>query len=211
VDNALFSLLFFFFVQISAGVAPMRWPQCKWLAGVIFWISSAGAAACLIWYGYSQGWFSMAITMAGRQTFGILVLICGAGLGVLGLSIIAAGETTKTASIILQSDTYRFGETIYIESRSVLAPDGRDTKLYETNFFIVVSNALEDGRTLRSLQVEIRGYETPVIAPIRGNQPEKIDLKHGQAAFFQVGRIVRSHFFGNFVGTVGRPPFGGPG
>jgi hypothetical protein len=61
---------------------------------------------------------------------------------------------------------------------------------------------LEDGKTLRSLQAEIRGYETPVIAPIRGTQFEKIDLKHGQAVFFLVGRIVSSHFFGNFVGTA---------
>ena len=92
MDGTLFSLLFFFFVQISAGVAPMRWPECKWLAGIIFWISSAGAAICLIWYGYSQGWLSMAVEMAGRTNFGILVLICGAALGVVGLSIIASGD-----------------------------------------------------------------------------------------------------------------------
>ena len=65
MDGALFSLLFFFFVQISAGVAPMRWPECKWLAGVIFWISTAGAVGCLIWYSYSQGWVAVAHGMIG--------------------------------------------------------------------------------------------------------------------------------------------------
>jgi hypothetical protein len=132
MDGALFSLLFFFFVQISAGVAPMRWPECKWLAGVIFWISTAGAVGCLIWYSYSQGWVAVAHGMIGQRSAGFLILLCGAAMGVWGLSIIAAGDTSKPASIIPQSDTYRFGDTIYSESRSILAPDGRDTKLYET-------------------------------------------------------------------------------
>ncbi|WP_440641292.1 hypothetical protein ACSHT2_09270 [Bradyrhizobium sp. PUT101] len=103
MDGALFSLLFFFFVQISAGVAPMRWPECKWLAGVIFWISSAGAAACLIWYGYSQSWFSIATGMMGRQGFGILVLACAIALGVVGLSMIALGD--KPAQAPKQAET----------------------------------------------------------------------------------------------------------
>jgi hypothetical protein len=92
VDGALFSLLFFFFAQIAAGVAPTRWPQSKSLAGLIFWISAAGTVACLIWYSYSQGWLMTAIDMVGQRYAGLLVLICGIAIGSLGLSMIAAGD-----------------------------------------------------------------------------------------------------------------------
>jgi hypothetical protein len=157
MDGALFSLLFFFFVQISAGVAPMRWPQCKWLAGVIFWISTAGAILCLIWYGHSQGWIETVIDMMGRQTAGILVFICGATIGVFGLSMIAAGEKSKAPAT--QDTTFTIGPNIYSEARSVRAPDGRETNLYENTFYLIVANSSEDGKTLRRVQVEYRGYE----------------------------------------------------
>jgi hypothetical protein len=200
MDGALFSLLFFFFVQISAGVAPLRWPQCKWLAGVIFWISTAGATTCLIWYGYHQDWITLAIEMLGRQTFGVLVLIFGTVVGVIGLSIFASDSPKKTSPAI--PDIFTLGRTILLESRSIKTTDGVDTKLYETKFYIVVSNASEDGRTLRNVQAEIVGYETPVVAPMRGSSLDRIDLKDGQAAFFLIGRTVGTDFLGNFVGDA---------
>jgi len=93
MDGALFSLLFFFFVQISAGVAPMRWPKCAWLAGYIFWVSSAGAVSCLLWYGYSnQEWFFTTVAIMGQKTAGVIILIFGVAIGAAGLTLIARPE-----------------------------------------------------------------------------------------------------------------------
>ncbi len=106
------------------------------------------------------------------------------------------------SSLVRADETFGFGQTIYYESRSIKAPDGRETKLYENRFYIVTSNASEDGRTLRNVQAEILGYETPVLAAIRGSTFDKIDIKHGQAAFFFLGRTVGTDYLGNFVGTT---------
>jgi hypothetical protein len=52
MDTALFLTLFLFAVQISAGVAPMIWPNPEhaWIARSIFWSSGLFAVICfLIW------------------------------------------------------------------------------------------------------------------------------------------------------------------
>jgi hypothetical protein len=50
VDTALFLTLFLFAVQTTAGVAPMRWPQHKWISDVIFYMSGFFAVVCLVVY-----------------------------------------------------------------------------------------------------------------------------------------------------------------
>lgn len=50
MDTALFLTLFLFAVQTAAGVAPMKWPQHKWLADGIFYLSGFFAIVCLVVY-----------------------------------------------------------------------------------------------------------------------------------------------------------------
>jgi hypothetical protein len=91
MDTALFLTLFLFAVQIAAGVAPMRWPESRWLAGAIFWVSMLGAAGCLVWYSYSNAeWLFAAVDVVGRKTVGLAVFLFGAALCVAGLSLIAS-------------------------------------------------------------------------------------------------------------------------
>ncbi|UPJ52234.1 hypothetical protein IVB30_13260 [Bradyrhizobium sp. 200] len=207
MDGALFSLLFFFFAQISAGVAPMRWPQCEWLAGVIFWVSTAGMAICVVWYAHSQGWDSMAFRMIEQRSLGtgILVLICGVGLGVLGLSIIAAGDKPKPASSnsLPRSDVFTLAPYIYSEARSIKAADGRETNLWENSFYLMVGNQSEDGKTLRKAQARIQGYDRPVLlATIKDTTANETDIRHGEWAFFMVGRLVLPKPIGMWKGNT---------
>jgi hypothetical protein len=202
MDGALFSLLFFFFVQIAAGVAPMRWPQCKWLAGVILWLSTAGAAVCLVWYAYSQGWGSMAFAMFGQRTLGVVALICGAAIAVGGLSLIAAGDNPKPSSP-LRADVFTLGDYIYVESRAIKAAGGRETNLYENSFYLVVGNQSEDGKTLRKAQARIQGYDRPVLlATIKDTTASETDIRHGEWAFFMVGRMVLHEPIGMWRGST---------
>lgn len=200
MDGALFSLLFFFFVQISAGVAPIMWPQRKWLAGVIFWISTVGALVCLVWYGYSQDWIVIANDMLGQRVTGLLLLVLGIAVGVFGLSMIAAGDKPK--KIGKEDVTFAIEPHVYSESRSIKAPDGRETNLYENTFHLIVANLSEDGKTLRKVHTEYRGYEAPVIAEIKDSTASEVDIKHGNAAFFVIGRIVSPKNIGLFKGSI---------
>ncbi len=100
------------------------------------------------------------------------------------------------------SSPFDVGNQIYRETRSIKTTAGRDTKPYETAFYLVVSNNSVDGGTMRNVQAEIVGYETPVVASVRGSSADRVDLKHGQAAFFLIGKTIGGDFSGNFVGDT---------
>jgi hypothetical protein len=93
-------------------------------------------------------------------------------------------------------------DQIYRETRSIKTTDGRDTKLHESAFYLVVNNNSVDGSTMKNVQAEIVGYETPVVAQVRDFSTDRVDLKHGQAAYFLIGRTVGTDFSGNFVGDT---------
>lgn len=49
---ALVLTMVLFFIQIAAGVAPVRYPKQAWVADIIWWISMVGALACFAWWLY---------------------------------------------------------------------------------------------------------------------------------------------------------------
>jgi hypothetical protein len=108
----------------------------------------------------------------------------------------------KAAAELVQPSPFEVGPNIYSESRSVKAPDGRETNIYENTFYLIVANSSDDGKTLRKVQVEFRGYEAPFAAEIKDSTLSEIDIKHGNAAFFVIGRIVSSKNIGAFKGSV---------
>ena len=154
--------------------------------------------AAMIWHGLKD-------SSRGKMIIGIALMIAGCAIGVLGLSIIASGtsSTAIVAKLVTATgSSFDLGNEIYRETKSIKTTDGRDTKLYETAFYLVVSNNSVDGSTMRNVQAEIVGYETPVVAPIRSSSADKVDLNHGQAGFFLVGKTVGGDFSGNFVGDT---------
>lgn len=202
LDSALFSLLFFFFVQIAAGVAPIVWPQSKWLAGLILWFSTVAAVICLIWFGYSQGWVSMAIGAMGQRYVGSALLLLGIGAGVIGLSLIAAGDSKKDEATTIRIGAFTFGRRIYCESMAIKSSNGRETDFFENSFYLVVGNQTEDGKTLKRMQARVHWVEAPVLlATIKDTTASETDVRHGELAFFMVGRIVSSKAVGVYKGS----------
>lgn len=78
LDTALFLTLFLFAVQTAAGVAPMRWPNHTWLAGLIFYVSGFFAVACLVWWSFSnRDWLMPAVQPPQIILFGLAVALGG--------------------------------------------------------------------------------------------------------------------------------------
>jgi hypothetical protein len=152
----------------------------------------------LVIVGCAIGIFGMLMIASGERmmAIGFTSVITGCVIGIFGMSMIASGEKPN------RDEAFALGQAIYYESRSVRAPDKRDTRFFETKFYIVVCDRMEDGKTLRNVQAEIYGYDTPVVAAIRDFNFNKIDLKHSQIAYFLLGKTVGSDFLGNFVGVV---------
>lgn len=67
-----------FAIQIAAGVAPMRWPECKWLAGFIFWAACAVAVGSALWW-LADNWSGLMarITPNWLIVFGLICALIG--------------------------------------------------------------------------------------------------------------------------------------
>jgi hypothetical protein len=77
MDSAAWLTAVGFAVQVAAGVAPMRWPQHAWIAGVIFWLSLAFALSCSGWWILSNQETTMAIIRSGYSVAVLLVALAG--------------------------------------------------------------------------------------------------------------------------------------
>jgi hypothetical protein len=78
LDTALFLTLFLFAVQTAAGVAPMRWPNHTWLAGLIFYVSGFFAIACLVWWSLSnRDWLMPALQPLQVIALGLAIALGG--------------------------------------------------------------------------------------------------------------------------------------
>jgi hypothetical protein len=123
---------------------------------------------------------------------------CLAVLGAITWSLL----TPDKAIVASPQSPFTLGPHIYSESHHVKGTDGRETKLYENIFYLIVSNSSEDGKTLRKVETELRGYEAPVVAAIKDSTASEVDIKHGNAAFFVIGRIVSPDRTGLSQGPV---------
>jgi hypothetical protein len=75
MDTALFLTLFLFAVQISAGVAPMIWPNPEhaWIARSIFWASGLFAVVCLVIWAQPMSFITPNYLIAA----GLIIAACG--------------------------------------------------------------------------------------------------------------------------------------
>lgn len=78
MDTALFLTLFLFAVQTAAGVVPTRWPERRWLADGIFYLSGFLAVICLITYlVFNRDWLLPNIQPSHVIAFGLAVVLGG--------------------------------------------------------------------------------------------------------------------------------------
>jgi hypothetical protein len=116
--------------------------------------------------------------------------------------LIAAGESVSPIKVSVSDGAFALGADIYSEARSIKATDGRETQFYESTFYLIIGNLAEDGKTLKRVQARIEGYETPVLAAIKDSSSNQIDIRHGEWAYFVIGRIVSKKNIGTFKGSV---------
>jgi hypothetical protein len=96
---------------------------------------------------------------------------------------------------------FKFG-SIYSESRTVKKSDGTPGELYESVFYLVVGNNLDGGKSLKRVQTRIFHFGEPELAYVKETGATEIDIRHGEWALFQIGRIVSKQIVGLFQGAT---------
>jgi hypothetical protein len=91
---------------------------------------------------------------------------------------------------------------IYCESHYVRGGDGRETKFYESVFYIIIGNNLPNGRSLKRVQARVQFMDPPVIAAIKDTATLETDIRNGEWAFFRIGRIVSEKLYGTMRGPA---------
>ena len=93
----------------------------------------------------------------------------------------------------LSKDDRRFfmvEQNIYTESRPVKWTVGDRSDFFETIFYLVVGNGLGDGKTLRRVQTRIFFTGEPSLAKVKETASSETDIRHGEWAFFEIGRMI---------------------
>jgi hypothetical protein len=100
------------------------------------------------------------------------------------------------------STSFRLGERIFSETRAVKWKDGSSSDFFETKFYLTVGNGLSDGKTLKRVQTRIFFLGEPVLARVKETGSGEIDIRHGEWAYFELGRIVSKQITGLMSGSV---------
>ncbi|MCK1287538.1 hypothetical protein IVB41_26900 [Bradyrhizobium sp. 44] len=91
---------------------------------------------------------------------------------------------------------FRFETNAFAETKLVRWVDGTNSGLFETRFYLVVGNAMDTGRQIKNVKARIffMGQE-PRIARIKESGELLTDIRHGEWALFEVGKMVSSDAF----------------
>jgi hypothetical protein len=92
--------------------------------------------------------------------------------------------------------------TVYCETKSVKWDDANDSKFYENIFYLVVGNGIETGQLLKRSQARIFHTGEPVLSRVKETSGSEVDIRHGELALFEIGKIVSLKMFGEFHGLV---------
>jgi hypothetical protein len=91
---------------------------------------------------------------------------------------------------------------IYSESRTVQWKNGNSSELYETSYYLNVGNRLDTGKTLRRVQARIFHIGEPVLVRVKETSGGEVDIRHGEWALFEIGKIVSKELDGPYQGIV---------
>jgi len=101
------------------------------------------------------------------------------------------------------SQFFKLANTVYSESHSIKwASDQKEAEFFETVFYLGIGNGLESGRTLKRTQARIFHFGEPVIARVKETGGGEIDIRHGEWALFEIGRIVSKEVMGMYQGQI---------
>ena len=74
----------------------------------------------------------------------------------------------------------------------------KNTGFYENVFYLVVGNNLDAGETLKRVQARIFHVGPPTLCRIKDSESQDIDIRHGEWAYFEIGRLVSKDMIGPF-------------
>jgi hypothetical protein len=105
-------------------------------------------------------------------------------------------QKTEIDSDFLVSDS------ILTHSKWVTGGDGEHSGLYETAFYLGVNNNRPDGKTLRRVRMRLFVFGEPELCSVKETGGTEIDLRHGETAFFKLGRVISKRAGGFLDGST---------
>ena len=92
---------------------------------------------------------------------------------------------------------------VYCEARNISSEEKEEDDIfYEHIYYLSVGNGLETGQTLRRVQARIHFALPPVVCKIKDMTDDSIELRHGEWAYFEIGRLVSKEIFGVMSGRT---------
>lgn len=125
-------------------------------------------------------------------------------LGVIGIIwfLIAYNRDHKSKAAAQDGGTFFKLAYVYCETKSIKWEDGEENSLFENQFYLVIGNALDTGKALKRSQARIFHMGEPVLSRVKETGHSEIDIRHGEIALFEIGRIVSPEIFGMLNGSV---------
>jgi len=125
-------------------------------------------------------------------------------LGVIGIIwfLIAYNRDHKSKAMAQDGGAFFKLAYVYCETKSIKWEDGEENSLFENQFYLVIGNALDTGETLKRSQARIFHMGEPVLSRVKETGHSEIDIRHGEIAFFEIGKIVSPDIFGMLNGSV---------
>lgn len=99
------------------------------------------------------------------------------------------------------SSTFNVSENIYCASHFInSSSDEQNLDIFENIFYLVVGNNLKTGQKLTRVQARIFHIGEPTLCRIKDSEAGEIDIRHGEWAFFEIGRLVSKEKMGSVHG-----------
>jgi hypothetical protein len=110
--------------------------------------------------------------------------------------ILASAPTHETKEPEVQqahtgSPVFRFEKTAFVDTKLVRWPDGTESGLTESRYFLLVGNAMDTGRPLKNVKARIFFLaQEPLLARVKETGELSTDIRHGEWAFFEIGKMI---------------------
>lgn len=95
------------------------------------------------------------------------------------------------------SQIFTVPKDVHCEAHPVWSySDQKNTGFYENVFYLAVGNDLDTGKTLKRAQARIFHFGPPALCRVKDSTSEDIDIRHGEWAYFEIGRLVSKEIIG---------------
>jgi hypothetical protein len=147
--------------------------------------------------GFRRMWPQYLMVIAGVLFFIGLV-------GFLQLNALPPKEKNAGSPELTKVETsvFKFEKSAFIDTKLIRWVDGTNSDLFETRFYLLIGNAMSTGRQIKNAKARIFFMaQEPRLARVKETGELSTDIRHGEWAFFEVGKMVSRDGFltGGFV------------